>query len=268
MLGRIVDTYKTSRYYRTRLAQIPVANCDVQKSPSADGCEIVCVTYNNADLVAYQDALLKKNFRGAYNFVVADNSSDSACRDKIRAYCQSAGLCYISLPRNPYSTGSQSHAAAVNWLLRNYIAVKKPAYFGFIDHDVFLAHPFSLQEILQSQPVYGLYQERNTIWYLWAGLCFFRFAAVQAEEMDFMPGSVEGTGVDTGGKNWQAVYAQLDKKKLVFPAHSYEKLREGDVAQSDKVELIGPWIHSFNGSYWMKVAPKEAVLENYLKKFL
>jgi len=244
-------------------------SCTAEKYPTGNTtCELVCVTYNNAELVPLQTALIKKYFKGAYNFLIADNSSDPKCREKILAYCQSAGLAYISLPSNPNETGSRSHAAAINWVLKNYIVLKQPAYFGFIDHDIFPVESFSAEEVLKKQAVYGLLQERGSLWYLWAGFCFFNFKNLDPIKMDFMPGPVNGVNLDTGGKNWELVYSRLKKEDLEFPSQTYQNLREGNIAQSDKIELIGKWAHSFNGSYWMKVDKKEHLLEAYLKQYM
>ena len=82
-----------------------------------------------------------------------------------------------------------------------------------------------------------------------------------------MPGTVNGINLDTGGKNWDLVYSKLNREQIEFPVQTYKNLREGNVAQSDKLEIIGNWVHSFNGSYWMKVDKKEHLLEKYLEQY-
>ncbi len=269
MLGRIVNNYKSNKFLGVGLERTVHFHCDAKKYSAGNTvCEIVCIAYNNHELAPLQHALLKKNLKGEYHYIIADNSSDTASREKIAAYCKKEGIAYISLPENPNENGSRSHAAAMNWILKNYLLQKAPAYFGFIDHDIFPIESFSAEEHLKKQPVYGLLQERGELWYLWAGFCFFNFSKVQPEKMDLMPGPVNGTNLDTGGQNWEHLYSKLKKNELEFPSQTYQNLREGDVAQSDKVEIIGKWLHSFNGSYWMKVDKKEHLLEAYLKQYM
>jgi hypothetical protein len=268
VLKRLLLKYNVSKFFKVRLADRPHSFCSTDKYESGNTiCELVCVTYNNPDLIKHQVALLKKYFTGTYNLVIADNSSDRKCREKLSAFCKSEKLTYISLPHNPYTTGSQSHAASVNWVLQNYILHKQPAYFGFIDHDIFPVEPFSIDTILQKQAVYGLLQQRAQLWYLWAGFCFFNFSKFDCSKMDFMPGTVNGINLDTGGKNWDLIYSKINRDTIEFPTQTYKNLRAGDVAQSDKLEIIGNWVHSFNGSYWMKVDKKEHLLEQYLEQY-
>jgi hypothetical protein len=266
VIKKILNTYNNSRFLNTK---INGTEHHLFSSENKTGtCELISVTYNNAELVKHQFSLLKKHFKGNFNFLIADNSSDSNIRKEISDYCKRTNISYVSLPLNPYKTGSQSHAAALNWVLKNYILERKPAYFGFIDHDIFPIEPFSIEEILKKQPVYGLLQQREQLWYLWAGFCFFNFNSFDCAQMDFMPGTVNGINLDTGGKNWNLVYSNINRDSIEFPLQTYKNLRAGDVAQSDKLEIIGKWVHSFNGSYWMKVDKKEDLLEKYLKQYM
>lgn len=267
MLGKWLIQQKISSFYRKR--PIAATNLPTTPYPSDNNiCEIICITYNNPALLPLQWKLIKKNIEDPYHFLVADNSSDPKSRDAIAEFCLKNKILYIPLPPNPFKNSSQSHAVALNWLVKNYILLRKPAYFGFIDHDIFPIEAFSPAAYLSKQGVYGLYQERPPYWYLWAGFCFFNYKGFDISLFDFMPGTVNGVNLDTGGKNWDAVYAKLDKTKINFPTQTYENLRDGEIAQSDKLERIGAWLHSFNGSYWMKVDAKEHLLEAYLNKYL
>ena len=154
----------------------------------------------------------------------------------------------------------------INWIYKNYISQIKPAYFGFIDHDIFPVKKHSLIGLLNKQGVYGTWQGNKEFWYLWAGLCFFSMDLVKNSELDFMPTTIGTKQADTGGGNWKVLFSTLDKEKIEFPASHYVNLREGEITQSDKMEVIGDWLHTFNGSYWMDVKPKENDLNEYLKK--
>jgi glycosyltransferase involved in cell wall biosynthesis len=227
---------------------------------------IITVTFNNERLLVHQIKLLQKNLKDDFELVVVDNSTDKIKRQLIKEFCLLHGILYFPVIQNPYYGGSESHAYCLNWSYRNYIQKIRPRYFGFIDHDAFPVNEHSLISVLQKQQVYGHLQSRGEYWYLWAGLCFYRFESVKDLALDFMPGVIQNTAVDTGGLNWEILYKHLDRQKLLFPAHSYIQLREGEVIQSDKMERLGDWLHSFNGSNWMQVKSKDREIDEYLQK--
>ena len=149
--------------------------------------------------------------------------------------------------------------------LKQIAAIQKPSYFGFIDHDIFPIKIHSIINILKTQNVYGHKQERGDYWYLWAGLCFFNYEKIN-NNLDFSTTIINDIWLDTGGANFMKLYKNLKKDKILFPSHQYINIREGDSIQSQKIEIIGEWLHSFNGSYWLEMAPKEQILMNYLNK--
>lgn len=258
----IVRGGKIKRFLHTRMSDIETYNLPKKRVP----LHVITVTYNNELLLQHQVRLLNKYLTDDFIFVVADNSSDPNKRREIKSECIRNGVTYLSLPPNPYKTSSSSHGICLNWLCKNYLSVFNPAYFGFIDHDLYSASRHSIIDHLRKQPVYGHWQGQKGYWYLWAGMCFFNAAKVDARSLDFLPASIHGKYADTGGSNWKIIYSKLDQSKLSFPTHQYLNLREGNVPQSDKMELIGEWLHSFNGSYWMKVEAKENILFDYLNK--
>jgi hypothetical protein len=243
-----------------------VASFNIPVKANTIPLHIIAITYNNEKLIAQQQRLIKKNVADNHLFIVADNSTDPIKRRKIAEACSLSGTGYIPLPPNPYQSGSNSHALSLNWLCKNYLPVVSPRYFGFIDHDIYPVKSHSLIHHLEKQLVYGPFQGGKEYWYLWAGLCFFDASLLEKYELDFTPANINGKYADTGGSNWYKLYRHLDRQKINFPDQTYIALREGNITQSDKMELIGDWLHSFNGSYWMSVPPKENLLFEYLNK--
>lgn len=269
MFKRLLQKFKIKKFYHTGLQNTLHFGCDTISYPIKNNfCEIICITFNNPALLKLQSSLIQKYIKGSYNFTIADNSTDLKYRKELALICKNENIGYISLPINPYKNGSQSHAAAINWVVRNYLTFKKPSYFGFIDHDIFPIESFEPSFHLNKQSVYGLLQQREPYWYLWAGFSFFKYGTFDIKQMDFMPGTLSGINLDTGGMNWKLIYSNLKRENLVFPLQTYKNLREGEIFQSDKMEIIGSWLHSFNGSYWMKVEKKEHLLEEYLQQYL
>lgn len=264
-MKKLLLRFSVNRFLRTSLEKTATLHTDV-KLLAYVPLHLITIAFNNPEVLGYQHQLVKKNITDQYVQVIADNSSDPAQRKMIREFCRENGLTYIPLPCNPYAGASSSHAAAMKWMCANYLSVVRPAYFGFIDHDIYPVRPHSIIAHLSGQGIYGHLQERDPYWYLWPGLCFFSAAHIRSEDLNFDPCVRNGIALDTGGSNWNLLYAQMDRSTIRFPDHSYLSLREGEVAQSDKLELIGEWLHSFNGSYWMEVQPKEQELRRYLEQ--
>jgi hypothetical protein len=260
---RILQQFRLRRFMRQSLEKCDTLNADV-KSLRGIPLHLITVAFNNEVVLGHQVKLIRKNISDDYVHVIADNSSDYRKRDIIKELCREYGLTYISLPTNPYTSGSPSHGVCLRWICKHYVELIQPKYFGFLDHDVYPIKNHSVIALLQQQGIYGHSQERNSYWYLWPGLCFYAYDCVKNIRLDFDPVVINGTQLDTGGANWTPLYSTLDKNTIVFPEHRYLQLRQGDIPQSDKMELIGDWLHSFNGSYWMDVKPKEDELGKFL----
>ena len=264
LLRNLIQWPRNLKFYRVDLGQVDSLN--LPETGPGVLLHVITIAYNNEQLLEQQVRLMKKYLADNFVFVIADNSSNPGKRRLIREICRNRSIPYISLPPNPYVMGSYSHGASMNWMCRNYLPVYQPRYFGFIDHDIYPVKKHSIIRHLEKQLLYGHLQQRGRIWYLWAGLCFYDSNFVSFQKMDFLPLLAGADYADTGGSNWKLLYRHLDPGKIEFPSHEYLSLREGEISQSDKMEMIGEWLHSFNGSYWMNVEPKENILFEYLDK--
>ena len=233
--------------------------------------DIATVSFNNIEVIDYQIKFISKNIQDKYCYTVFDNSNDSKIANEIYALCKNNNIPYLKLPPNFY-TGSLSHGSSLNWIYINYFKKRKANYFGLLDHDIFPVLPTKIINILEKQPVYGLFQDRKDLWYLWAGFCFFSSKEI-GSPVNFKSGKTSNTYVDTGGMNWKTIYSKINKNSITFPKHTYEKIREGDVPQSDMVEYIDGWLHIFNASNWKSINNKDErdtlvkkILDNYLIK--
>ncbi|MEK7557924.1 MAG: hypothetical protein AAB530_01810 [Patescibacteria group bacterium] len=217
-------------------------------------------------MIEYQIKIIKKNILDPYIYTVADNSSIPEKQVKILALCQAHGIAYIKLPYN-HLRGSLSHGSSMNWVWKNYLKLRQPKYFGFIDHDIFPMCPLSIVSYLNKQNIYGRLQERNNKWYLWAGFCFFKFNYTKNKKINFLP----KINMDTGGGNYKSIYRYIDKNNLFFPDEKLKKIRGGNIHQSDYIEYIGNWIHTLNASNWMKIDnqnEKEKIIANILSNLI
>lgn len=225
------------------------------------------IAFNNPIVIEKQIILMRKNLLGDYLYTVVDNSSDLKVREELSELCKKKRIEYISLPYNDignHGGGSASHGAALNWLYRNIITIRKDEYFGFVDHDIFPIDKNNLYELIKGKDFYGLYQNREEKWYLWAGYCFFNTEFAKQHKLDFMPCK----GLDTGGSNYNILFKDYDKNKIDFATQKYKHLRAKGVQKPILLEYIDNWMHIFSGSDWKNnkvydIRMKE--LEKYIK---
>jgi hypothetical protein len=237
------------------------------ENPNKKAIDLVTIAFNNEEVIYHQHRLLKKYLIDSYCYTVIDNSIKPAKAKLIEDLCRVQKISYIKLPYN-FSHGSDSHGFAINWAYANYVKKRNLDYFGFLDHDIYPIKSTSIIDKLTIQPFYGLKQERShSIWYLWAGFCFFNQDYFKDKELDFSPCAIENVILDTGGSNYRKIYSNENAERFLFPEQCYKQLRKGNITQADMIEFIGDWVHSFNGSYWMDVPAKENDLNNFLNQF-
>ena len=166
-----------------------------------DTCNGLCITiaFNTPWVIDILTAAWRRYATGMI-LVVVDNSSDSKAREAIKRICEARSVPYLALPRNPERNPNRSHGIALNWAYYNLVRHVRPGIFGYIDHDCFPIAPVDIPARMEDRTVYGRRWQTHRLdgaWHLWAGLCFFRFTAVENLELDFKP-RIE-FGLDTGG---------------------------------------------------------------------
>ncbi|MBC7865106.1 MAG: hypothetical protein IAF38_19180 [Bacteroidia bacterium] len=229
---------------------------------------IITITFSNNNVVRNQVQLMDKYIEDKFTHLILDNSDIEAESKKIKETAAKFNRPYIRLTGNPHGRGSNSHGLALNWAYQQLVLRFRPAYFGFLDHDIYPVKTEKIIPMLDQQSIFGHLQERKPYWYLWPGLCFFKMTELFSASSNLAAGQIESINLDTGGMLYKSVYSKLNFKDIFFPPQHYERLREGNLTQSDQVEYIGNWIHSFNGSYWIKIKDKENELQNLINKYL
>jgi hypothetical protein len=220
-----------------------------------DELSIITVAFNNLNVLQYQYKLLKNIKDKKYTYLIADNSNDREKSKAIADFCKQNNISYIRLPKSralDSVSGSYSHGAALNWLYYHYILPRKPRYFGFIDHDIYLIKPVEIINKIGNQQFYacrGL-QENNTYW-LWPGLMFFETSYLQNLPVNFLPCRVDGLYMDTGGSMWCILYSKLDSGNLTFIESESYKLRELGYDNDSIVSFMDDrcWFHSGSAGY-------------------
>jgi len=269
ILKKLRQAYLVSNYYRTKFQNCLHINCNNKELYDKNILDIVTVSFNNEYVISYQIKLLKRNILDPYFYTIIDNSVDSKKQKKILKLCKRFNIGYIRAPINPYTNNfpSASHGSTLNWIYKNYLKPRKANFFGVIDHDIFPIRSTRIISPLKKQYIYGHLQERKEIWYLWAGFCFFNFNFIKDKKINFMPNDI----ADTGCQNYYSIFTNIKKEEIYFPKHKYHKLREGNIPQSDMVEYIGDWMHTFNASGWKVIKnknKKNQLVKNLLDKYL
>jgi hypothetical protein len=248
-LTRLIRTVGYSIRER-RFVAAPARAIDANGHPMnwRDGL-VATVAFNRPDITRWQIHLAHRNLAEAKAFAVFDNSSDAQKRAEIRVVCAAAGVPYVALPVNTFRN-SRSHGAALNWIFRNYVRRGEPAFFGFLDHDIFPIEPMSIRAKLEGRGIYGLPRGDTPTkggWFLWAGYCFFagKYARL---ELDFCP--TERYAMDTGGGNWPLIYRDIPASDVQVAEISWARAGAGDSMFEDFFQIIDGRLHVVNASHW------------------
>ena len=213
---------------------------------------LITIAFNNSEILKIQHKYLKNNLREDFIYMIADNSTLPNISLEIETYCKNERAPYVKLPRSPYRNPSKSHGIALQWVYRHIVGNYHPAYFGFIDHDIFPRKATSIIPHIR-EGVFGLIQERGEKWYLWPGFCFYDFKMLKKIKVNFMP----TRGLDTGGANYYSLYKKINKDNLFKVPQIYIDISARKIVPNinnentaTTIECIGDWTHIMRVSNW------------------
>jgi hypothetical protein len=203
---------------------------------------LVTVAFSDPMLLTWQTRLLRY-FLPAVRHVIVDNTPDDAVATHNARIAEEAGAAYLRAPPNPWTghAASRSHGIVLNWTWHNVIRPGAPEAFGFIDHDIFPTAADDPFAPLATQDFYGIVRTAGPRWFLWAGFCMFRFAAVQDKPLDF--GQDWFIGLDTGGGNWKTLYRHIDRARIAEPPTSFFPYKPGIAVAEGPLQWCGTWLH-------------------------
>ncbi len=196
----------------------------------------------------WQLRMAQKNLQ-EINLIVFDNSRNESIRPEIRDICLKYNTPYLALPPNRTRHANRSHGLVMNWIYQNVVRAIEPGTFCFLDHDLIPVAPCGLPTELKSQPIYGLVnQSKFRFWSLWAGYCFFDYASVSTKPLNFLYDF--SRDLDTGGRNWNPLYAYFEPQKLAFAKNESIEIRLDSIRDQRAVQVIDDcWIHIGGISY-------------------
>jgi hypothetical protein len=248
-LRPVTHRLKTARYRRTDrwFRRQPARSGDVAALAEQirDRRTLVTIAFNDRQTIVWQTALLR-HYVGDVVHVVADNSPEDAVAATIAAAARVAGVAYVRLPCNPTAAPSRSHGLALNWVWHNVIKPGRPEVFGFLDDDIY---PTAPDDPLSAQGFYGVVRPGiasapggPSRWFLWAGFCMFRTAALGTRDLDFSQDWF--CGLDTGGGNWEVLYRHVARAQLREQDTRFVAFRDGLRWEDGPLQWCGPWLHA------------------------
>lgn len=263
-LRPVTHAWKGWRYARTdaRFLGLPARCGDVAaaRARAAGQRVLVTVAFEDAECLALQLAALRRFVPHGLH-LVADNSQADAAAARNAAVAGAAGAAWLRLPPNPWTgrNPSRSHGAAMNWVWRHVLRPAAPEAFGFLDQDLFPTAPDDPFAALAQHAFHGDLRRVGARWFLWAGYCFYRHAAVAARPLDF--GLDWFAGLDTGGANWAVLYRDADPDAWAARPIRMVPALEGVALARAPMEWRGTWLHEvgFMGETALKGAKRAAV---------
>src|SRR5258708_3296878 len=175
--------------------------------------------------------------------LVFDNSRNESKRIEIEQVCKQNKAPYLALPPNSSRHVNRSHGMAMTWVYHNVVRAISPRIFGFIDHDLIPVRKASIADRIADQPLYGLVNVgKYGFWSLWAGYSFFDYAVSQDKTMNFLYDF--SRDLDTGGRNWKSLYADLQRLNLRFASFDYVSTKVPGIDEPRKAQYVdGNWLH-------------------------
>ena len=181
--------------------------------------------------------------------LVFDNSRNDLKRSEIEKVCKQNHAPYLALPANSTTHVNRSHGMAMTWVYHNVVRAITPRIFGFIDHDLIPVRKVSVADKLTGQPFYGLLNVgKFGFWSLWAGYCFFDYAATIGKSINFLYDF--SRDLDTGGRNWNSLYRQQDRQATRFASFEHVDMKAPSIDNSRSVQFVDRnWLHIGGVSY-------------------
>lgn len=226
---------------------------------------LIVIAFEQVKVLDWLLSLSKKNLID-FQLMVFDNSKNTQSRELIRALCQAYEVPYLALPYNYTSHPNRSHGLAMTWVFSRIISKIQPGWFGFLDHDMLPVGPISLGNMIGRQSCYGLLNEGDDCWNLWAGYCFFEYPMVAHLPLNFLYDF--SRGLDTGGRNWSVLYRRLSRSTFRFANETKQILRLSDRYAIMAQVIDHAWVHIGGVSYNNNLQSKELFYETLVGELL
>lgn len=216
--------------------------------------QIFIFAFNRPDFLKKQIECFQKNLKNDYTLNVVCDYRDETYLNEFDIICSKKNTNFYkhkSLVGN-YSS-SYYHGSCLNWTYKNIVLNNcLNDYVVFIDHDMFLLEDFDLLNYMNDCDFSGLLQIRGNVEYVWPGLLVLNMKTISKFNFDFLPQSINGNMLDTGGGTYKLFEKFKFKSYDVVYPDSFEDIDLKDI-ESDygfELHLQEKFLHFRNASFW------------------
>jgi len=215
--------------------------------------QIFTFVFNRPDLFKKQIEFFKKYFIGEYQLNAVCDYRDDKYLNQFRDMCLEEGVSFYPHRSQDNQSPSFYHGSAVTWTYENVMLKNHlNEYALLVDHDMFLIDKFNLEEYMEGCDISGLSQSRGNITYVWPGLTILDIAKTKDISFNFLPCTVGGENLDTGGGTYPLL------KELTFKPSNVEypdtfnglNLLENDDGYGFELHLEQKFLHFRNACSW------------------
>lgn len=171
---------------------------------------VITHSYNRPDFIELHHRLFKAFLQDDYEYVVFNDASDAHMKKQIAETCQKLGIrCFRvhqRLHNGPNNSAGHRHIDCIQYSLKK-IGYDFDGIVAFVDSDMFLIKPFSIEGYLQDYDLAGDLEGRadghKTVRYLSPALVFMNmYTLPNKRTISFEGGMIEGLGCDVGGHTY------------------------------------------------------------------
>lgn len=176
-------------------------------------CKVLVIThsYNRPEFIELHAKTFKKFLKDDYEYVVFNDASQKEMKLKIQQTCQKLGIRCFRIPQHLHNVPEghhpgHRHTVGIKYSLEK-LGFEHDGVVAFVDSDMFLLKPFSIEKYLEGYDIAGELQGRGNatkeIRYISPALVFMNMQTLpQRRMLSFDGGMVEGFSCDVGGHTY------------------------------------------------------------------
>ncbi len=237
--------------------------------------DIYAICFNNLFLIEYQIKTLKAFFKSPYNLIIVDNNNwlHTDVSDAAKKLCEQENVIYLKAPDNFYQKHfdpTMKLGTTMSWIFHNCVKIRKPKYFGYLDHDCLMFSNKDICSYLDRKGMYGRIsrKDENPEWNLHVTTNFYLFDFVKDLPLDFR--AAHKYQLDTNGANYDVLFRHHNS--FDYGLHTVGlRYKKEDVSRANSVQFYeiidGCWYH-MAGSTHDQLAGEDAYKLAFTKGFL
>lgn len=179
------------------------------------------------DFIELQYRSVNRFIKDKYEYIVLNNGSNPKLRWQIISVCKKLKIKCINVPFRIYPNACIACGWPLQWAIKTQFDFHDINLI--IDSDMFFISPINWTKYIDGFDVAGVYQKRGAIEYLWNGILIFNNPPF-SNEINLMPGHIEGEAVDVGG-NLHGWLSKHKPKTQYFHHTSYINTENGNLKE-------------------------------------